>query len=227
MPIRINLLAEHFYLEEQKRRDPVKRAILACVGMVVLAVAYSVSVFLQAKAKEHFLAAKQADFRTLEGKYKQAKASSQLRSETQLKLDMVEQLAVERFLWAPSLNALQACMIPGIQITKISVDPKSTVVDSIKESTDSRGTKKPGKKGSSSEEVVLNIEGKDFEKAGQENHLKFQRKLADFPFFKTNLVVDGIRLTKQDPPAIDPETSNVFAIFSFACTFPKRVWDAK
>lgn len=228
MPIRINLLAEHFEIEEQKRRDPVKRAVMAGAFLVLCVCGYAASVYLHASTKEKLLAARQTEYRALESKYKQAMANNQLRSEIQAKLDMIESLAAERFIWAPTLNALQHALINGIQVTKIATEQKSQVVDSIKDTVDSRGNRKAGKKGGAFEEMTLNIEGKDFDKAGQNNHLTFQKKLADLPFFKTNLVADGIRLTKQDPPTVDPETQKTFAIFGFACSFPKRTWgDAK
>lgn len=227
MPIRINLLAEHFELEEQKRRDPVKRAIMAAVVLASAVVLYCVMVVVQAKAVESTLNSKQEEYRKIEGKFKEAMRNNQLRSEINAKLDALELLAAERFLWAPSHSALQFSMIPNIQLTKISTEQKFQITNSIPDTTDNRGNRKPGKKGGASEEIVLNIEGKDYGKPGADNHLAYQRALADYSFFKTNLIADGIRLTRQDPHTIDPETQRPFSSFSFACTFPKRFRPAK
>lgn len=227
MPIRINLLAEHFELEEQKRRDPVKRAIMAGAALASLVVLYCISVMLQARAIEQQLAGKRAEYGKIEGKFKEAMRNNQVRSELGSKIEALEKFAAERFLWAPSLSALQYTLIPNIQLTRIMTEQKFMLTNSIPDTTDKSGNKKPGKKGGASEEIVLNIDGMDFGRQGTDNHIAFQRALAEYSFFKTNLAPDGIRLTRQDAATLDPESGKPFSSFSFSCAFPKRIRPAK
>ena len=53
MPIRLNLLAEAQAAEELRRKDPVKRAILAGVGFVIAMVAVSLFIQSQVLAINH------------------------------------------------------------------------------------------------------------------------------------------------------------------------------
>src|SRR5690349_3178820 len=122
MPIRINLLAESQAMEEMRRRDPVKRAIVfgALVGTAILVYAG----YLQTKA----IVAK-SEVNRLEGQlrakatdYQQVIEHKKKLDEAMQKLTKLQQLATNRFLNGTVLDALQHTTVDDVQLVHLKTD---------------------------------------------------------------------------------------------------------
>ena len=70
MPIRLNLLAEAQAVEEQRRKDPVKRAIWAAVLLIAAVLAWASSLQLKAIVSNSALSAIVADMNACTNEYK-------------------------------------------------------------------------------------------------------------------------------------------------------------
>lgn len=224
MPIRINLLAEQLHLEEERRKDPVKRAAL--LGVVIAACVGGYCAFLQLRILNgnNALGDKKSEYTRIEKRYKETLEASGRIKEIQDKLDALHSLATNRFLWAPPLDALQYSMIENVQVSKLTTVQQYTVKDGTPASTNKNTLKvTPAVRGAATEEIVLMLEGKDYGKSTDENHLKFLQSIASQPYFKSNLPSNAISLVALSPPTIDPETDRSFVVFTLSCTFPKRV----
>src|SRR6266581_2963018 len=107
MPIRINLLAETQALEDLRRRDPVKRAILAgiCVGVIMLAW----SGWLQARAFKDKLALNSLEslIRSKTNDFQVVMENKKKLDDINQKLNALHQLTTVRLLNGSILNALQ------------------------------------------------------------------------------------------------------------------------
>src|SRR5262245_16777593 len=114
MPIRLNLLAEAQAAEDQRRRDPVKRAIW--IGGFLAALMLRCSGGLQVKATmlksdlnkvTDVMKAKTNDFREVWDSQKKI-------NEIQGKLENLGKLSANRYLGANLLNALQQATVDNV-----------------------------------------------------------------------------------------------------------------
>jgi Tfp pilus assembly protein PilN len=119
MPIRINLLAESQALEDLRRRDPVKRAILvgACIGVVML----GWSGWLQAKAFKQKLAvnALQARIQGRTNEYQVVMENRKKLDNVNQKLAALHRLTSARLLNANILDALQHTIVDNVQLVRL------------------------------------------------------------------------------------------------------------
>src|SRR3974390_1147464 len=103
MPIRINLLAESQALDEQRRRDPVKRVI--GVGVVAVVLMVGVSTWLQLKSSIIKLELKRAEsqFTARKNEFQQVTDNKQRLADVTHKLGALNQLATNRLLYGTLL----------------------------------------------------------------------------------------------------------------------------
>src|SRR5438270_929965 len=107
MPIQINLLAEAQACEELRRKDPVKRAVLAGAVLVALVLFWISSLqfkIISSKGQLKDLAGK---WSSIEKSYQAAVEGKRKSIEVDAKLTALQQLKTNRFLWGAALNAFQ------------------------------------------------------------------------------------------------------------------------
>src|SRR5437660_8253379 len=107
MPIRINLLADAQAAEELRRKDPVKRAILAGCILLVGVLSWSSTLQFRIMVSKGQLKALQGNWSSIEKNYQEAVESKRRSIEVEGKLAALQQLKTNRFLWGNALNAFQ------------------------------------------------------------------------------------------------------------------------
>ena len=121
MPIRLNLLNEAHAAEEARRRDPVKRAVLAGVIVVSCVLGWSSILQLRAVRANSEFSSLQSQWTSMEKDYKKVVENRRLVLETEQKLTTLQALTTNRFLWGSLLNELQFVLsgTEGIHITRL------------------------------------------------------------------------------------------------------------
>jgi hypothetical protein len=219
MPIRINLLAEQQALEEMRRRDPVKRAIWVAVLLVALFAVWIGLTQLRVMRAGVALRAEEAALANVEKEAKTVQADRTQTIEIERKLDALHELAVNRFLLAPPLNAIQQCMVTNIQVTRIRSDQSYALTEAIRPKPGAAIKPKPA---TSTERIAIHIQAQDFgQPAGQ--YSAFIDTISRFPYFKENLASpNGVRLVDPPTPQGEPgRRSSV--VFSIECRYPEKV----
>jgi hypothetical protein len=134
MPIRLNLLAEAQALEEQRRRDPVKRVILAGICLVAVILMWSSSLLVQMIARKGDLNRSETEVKSRASEYAQILQSRKTLDETKSKLDALYRLATNRFLVGSFLNALQQ-PASNVQLIRMRINQTYLVTQEVKAKT--------------------------------------------------------------------------------------------
>ena len=124
MAIKINLLADQFANEELRRRDPVKRALLVSILLVVLVLFYSLMLQFKVVVARSELATYEARLQSVEETSKQVKTDRALTGDVEKKIAVLERFSTNRFLWGSTLDAVQRTIIPNIRLSQLQSDQK-------------------------------------------------------------------------------------------------------
>ena len=119
MPIRINLLAEQQSAEEARRRDPVKRVLIAGAGLVLLMVLWIGSNFAKIKTLESEFQAQTNRLAEVEGASKEVRANHAEIMHTRAKITALERYAQNRFFWGSFLDSLQHLTVNELRLTEV------------------------------------------------------------------------------------------------------------
>jgi len=226
MPIRVNLLAEQIAAEEMRRRDPVKRAYWAAGILIGLVLIWTGLLQVQVSRASSELTAQVSKWKALEPKFKQIDADHRKTTATEARLDALDRLSTNRFLWAKVLNAVQFTMVDGVEVQKLLARQSFETVDLIPGKTNSvSGTTNkviiPPKPGSSRQKISLTVQGRDISPSPGSQINRFREGIAAHPFFSTELKkVDGVALRNRSPVTADPvEPGRSFVEFTIECQF--------
>jgi hypothetical protein len=224
MPVRINLLSEAITAEEERRNDPVKRAAwFGAFGVFLVLLWYSTLLFDQMVVSSR-LEEKKTEWSRLEPANQELREASNGIRLAMDKINSLDRLATNRFLWAPVLNALQYTMVEDrVQLVRLNGDQSYVVVKPPEEKA-TKGTAAPQKKGkpaTSTEKILLTLDARDFGTQGEQNFNAFIDAISRSPYFKDNLVSGGVRLAKLLPPS-QGDASKAFTLFTVECKFPEK-----
>jgi hypothetical protein len=224
MPVRINLLSEAITAEEERRNDPVKRAAwFGAFGVFLVLLWYSTLLFEQMVVSSR-LEEKKTEWSRLEPANQELREASNGIRLAMDKINSLDRLATNRFLWAPVLNALQYTMVEDrVQLVRLNGDQSYVVVKPPEEKA-TKGTAAPQKKGkpaTSTEKILLTLDARDFGTQGEQNFNAFIDAISRSPYFKDNLVSGGVRLAKLLPPS-QGDASKAFTLFTVECKFPEK-----
>jgi hypothetical protein len=231
MPIRINLLAEAQQAEELRRQDPIKRAIMGAVAIVVLVLAWIGMLIWQGMQKKGELTKFNAEWTRIKPRFDQIKLNDTLSANTQNKIEKLYQYSTNRHLWAPALNALsQVATNPfatNIQVTRITSEQSFGYLPAIlKPLTNASGQViTPARPAGVLERNKMMIFGKDFGRDIDENYTKLKEALADFPYFRSVLEAGGkgLRLIDVSSRVIDPsDATKSYQNFVIECQFAEK-----
>ena len=220
MPIRLNLLAEHQAEEDLRRRDPVKRALW--VGTVGIGLLLLWAAFLQARLLNNHRKVRSLDsqFVQIGTEYSLVATNVNRIAEARKKLDALQTLATNRFLWAPHLNALQYVMVDDVQVVRLKTDQTFKITEGTKAVTNAAGVK-PGQPPTSTEKVLFLVEAKDFSEEPGNQIFPFQEAINTNAFLRPILL--KTELTGRSPVQTDPNTSpKPFVQFTIECQYPER-----
>lgn len=220
MPIKINLLAEAQAAEEQRRKDPVKRGILAGIVLVAGALIFSSTVQLKIMRSKSQLSGLESTWKGIEKSYLASVDVRRRALEAEEKIAALQQMATNRFLWGNALNAFQQTLngIEDVQVLHLRTEQSYAVVDEVKPKDG-----KPGVKASSTERISMLIDAID-SSSQLANHSRYKASIANEPFFQNHLhKTNGVLLLSLSPPQSDGGRRNPFVKFSLQCSFAEKV----
>ena len=228
MPIRINLLAEYQALEEERRRDPVKRVYLAAGITVFLILAWAGILQLKVVNWRSQLSGLQVQWNSIAPAYERAVEQQRKVIEAEHKLAALQDLTTNRFLWGTALNALQKAMQSvddSIQVTHLKCTQLYSSAETNKSPPQTAGTKAPAKRAQATERVTLTINATDASTPQPGSTVdKFKQALSKVPYFEVNLKkTNGVLLTSMSAPQLGANGRKPFVAFSLQCEFPEKV----
>src|SRR5271169_832462 len=135
MPIRINLLAEAAALEEQRRRDPVKRTALAGILVVLILIAFSSWLQLQVMILKGEVTKVDSQIATRSKEFQQVLDDQRNLTDVTGRLGMLHEMATNRLLYGTLLNALQKNVIDDVQLTRFRTEQSYVLSEGTKSKT--------------------------------------------------------------------------------------------
>ncbi len=223
MPIRINLLAETQALEDLRRRDPVKRAILvgAFLGVVMLAW----SGLLQARAFKDKLAlnAIEAQIRSHTNEFQVVMENKRKLDDINQKLSALRQLTTARLLNGNILDALQHTIIADVQLVRLKTQHEYASTEEVKAKTNSVGRLIPAKPPTITEKITLLLEARDSSSNPGDQVNKYQESIADCSYFQKVLgKTNAVRLKEYGTKTPGGEGVKPYVPFTLECRFPEK-----
>src|ERR1041385_3887886 len=219
MPIRINLLAEAQALEDQRRRDPVKRVVLVGVIFVALMLAWSSSLMFKTIVVKSELGRLDTELNSRTNEYHQVLENKRLLAEDTQKIAAIQQLITNRFLVGNFLNAFQQTTVENVQLVHIKLDLNYKVEEFKKVETKKGEDKEPAKEDGKlivkaasppkppkcTEIISFALNAKDSSPNPGDSVNKFRDSLAAADYFKEQLGKQNeIHLKTLNAPQSDP-----------------------
>lgn len=225
MPIRINLLAEAQAEEELRRKDPVKRAFMGAstiVCLVLLWCGFKQFEIISASSEYEGFASQWAEIET---DHKAAVRRLTSLKDTENRLDSLENLRTNRFLWGTALNSVQQTLDGVTNIQVVLLRSEQTFV--VDEGTPNRTNDTViirGKPATSTESMSLYLEAVDFSNPPGAQVNKFKKAISLVPYFQQNLKqTNGVLLTSLSPPHLEGGRGRPFVKFTVECVYPEKV----
>jgi hypothetical protein len=223
MPIRVNLLAEAQALEEDRRRDPVKRALLGAALAVVCVLFWSGMLQMKIVFARSDLGSLQAKWTQIEKSYQAVVEHRRAMIEAEDKLQALDQYSTNRFLWGTALNALQQSLlgVEGVHFTRFRTEQLFTLT----EEPPPPGKPEAAKPATATEKISMTIDALDGSlQPGGEMITRFKEVLTRIPYFQATLhKTNGVLLTSRSAPQAGPMASTPYVTFTFQCSLPERV----
>lgn len=220
MPIKINLLAEAQAAEEQRRKDPVKRGVLAGIVVVAGALVFSTTVQLKIMNSKGQLNGLETSWKKIEAGYQATVDVRRKAVEAEEKIVALQQMATNRFLWGNALHAFQQTLngIEDVQVLHLKTEQTYAVVEEVKPK-DGKG----GARATSTERISMIIDAVDAS-SQLANHSRYKASIANEPFFQNHLhKTNGVLLLSLSAPLADGAKRNPFVKFSLQCSFAEKV----
>jgi len=219
MPIRLNLLAEAQEAEEMRRRDPIKRAVIAGLVLVSLVLMWSSSLQLR------IMLARGESGRT-DGRISQRTNDYRLLLQSQAKVSQIaerlaalERLSTNRFLNATVLDALQRATIDDVHLLRLKIDQNFASVEAPKP--------RPGAVAAPAkviERIVVTLDANDSSPNPGDQINKFKETVAANPYFHGMLdVTNAITLKNLSAPQVSLATGKTCVLFTLECRFRERI----
>jgi hypothetical protein len=219
MPIRLNLFAEDQALELQRRRDPVKRAILVAVVLVAAMLAWSsVLVSKQIGARSE-VSAVDHTINDKTNKYEDVTGAEKRLADAQARMHALDILTTNRFLNGNLLDVLQRTVVDKVQVTRLKVNQTYIFTDEVKPKDDD--VSKHTKPATVLEKISLSFNATDTSLNG-EGATHFQNALSAAPYFQKILArTNGFRLTSIGAPQVDG-SGQAFTTFTLEANLPDK-----
>lgn len=225
MPIRINLLAETQAIEEQRRRDPVKRAILVGVVLVALMLAWSSSLMVKTMVVKSDQGRMESELNSRTNDYRQVLDNKRKLAEDYQKLAALHRLSTNRFLIGNFLDAFQQISVEGVQLVHLKLDLNYTMTEEVKaaKKEDSEETAvAAAKPASSTERISFTLNARDNSAASGDAVNRFREAISTAPYFKDKLGdQNGIRLKSLSATQRDMDGKE-FVLFALEASLPEK-----
>ncbi|MBI1842859.1 MAG: hypothetical protein HYR88_18625 [Verrucomicrobia bacterium] len=224
MPIRLNLLREHQEAEEARRRDPVKRAVLGGVVIVICMLGWAMVLQFKAIRSNAEYSGIQGHAQAIEKMHKQVLENKRLAAEAEDHLIALQRLTTNRFLWGNALQGLQHLLADteGISITRVRGEQVFSQQAESKAKSPKEGVARPA---TATERIVITVDARDASTQPGDQVAKLKASLA------TPLVPKGapaitnqVALLNISAPQTDKEGSGAsFVTFTLQSTYAERV----
>lgn len=227
MPIRINLLAETQAIEDQRRRDPVKRVILVGVVLVAVMLAWSSSLMLKTLVVKSDQTRMESELNSRTNDYRQVLDNQRKLAEDYLKLAALHRLSTNRFLVGNFLDAFQQTTVEGVQLIHLKLDQNYTLTEEAKpakkeEGEDAAATAAPTKPAQATEKISFALNAKDLSATSGDAVNRFRESLSTAPYFKAQLgEQNGIRLKSLSASQTDLD-GKPFILFALEASLPEK-----
>ena len=222
MPIRLNLLAEAQAVEEQRRKDPVKRAIWVAVLLIALVCAWASSLQLKAMVSNNALSAIVADMNACTNEYKQVVELQKKTSDMTQKISALQTLSANRFLNGTLLNALQQTTVENVQFVHLRLNQTYQLAEETKPKTNGSNVI-PGTPAKVTEKLVLTLDGADSSPNPGEQVAKMKDTISMASYFQENLDNTNPVLWKNSSsPQLSPETGKAIVTFTLECRYTEK-----
>jgi len=225
MPICINLLAEAKAAEEQRRKDPAKRAVFMGACLVFLFALWACSLQFKVIASKSELNRLEARWKEIDKSYQSTLESQKRTTDVQNKLAALQQLNTNRFLWGTALNAVQQTLngVEDLHVTRIKTEQSYTQTEEIKARKEGERFM-AGKPATAIERIIITFDAIDASpQPGGANVSKFKETIAVVPFFQSNLQkTNGVLLTSLSAPSAGP-SGRAQVTLTLQCFFPEKV----
>lgn len=224
MPIRLNLLAEALEREEERRKDPVKRAGLVAVCVVIASLLGSLIFYSQLLVKNSELARLQTEWELLRKDYEQARENEKKLADVRQRLIALERLATNRFLHGNLLNALQKAAVPEVALTRCRVEQFYTLTEPTPARTNAAGrVTQPARPATATERILVTLDARDESPAPGDMVTDYKDRIASLPLFKELLKSEGeVVLRNLSAPLQDPRSGRSYVTFSLEVRLPEK-----
>ncbi|MBL9169273.1 MAG: hypothetical protein JNN07_16150 [Verrucomicrobiales bacterium] len=231
MPIRLNLLNEAHAAEEARRRDPVKRAVLAGVVVVSCVLGWSSILQLRAVRANSEFSDLQSQWTSMEKDYKKVVDNRRVSLEMEQKLSALQSLTTNRFLWGNVLNELQFVLAgtEGIHITRLRGEQSFQLQAEVKAKPAKEKDKEvAGRPATSTERIVVTIDAKDGSAQPGDQVAKLKATLATpiVPGASAPSTTNQVALLNISAPQSDKDSAgNItppYVTFTIQSTYPER-----
>src|SRR6185436_3463401 len=225
MPIRINLLAEAQALEELRRKDPVKRAILGGSCLVAVVLLWGTTLQIRILAARSELNTFGGQWKSLEKPYNDAVGIKRQFIEAEEKLSALQNYTTNRFLIGNAFNALQQTLngIGDITLVRMKLEQNYIHTEETKPRTNGTAIIS-GKPATSTEKVMLQLEAIDASSQPGGQVSRFKQTITSVPYFQDNLQkTNGVLLTSLSAPMSGSLSGSPYVMFTLKCFFPEKV----
>jgi len=139
------------------------------------------------------------------------------------RLRLLRQLASNRFLSGNLLNALQLTTVDDVQLLRLRVDQTYAYFEGTKSHTNADNVLVPGKLPTSTEKILLTLEGVDSSANPGDQVNNYKSALAANAILKKVLLeTNGISLKNLAPPQVSPLTGKRGVIFTLECRYQEK-----
>jgi hypothetical protein len=224
MPIRLNLLAEAQAAEEERRRDPVKRALWLAALAIVLILVWSSSLQLRAILVNSEVSRLEGRITNRTNEFQQILDNQRKTGEINARLRALGQLTSNRLLNGNLLNALQLATVDDVQLIRLRLDQTYASFEGTKPHTNDDNVLIPGKPATATERTMVTLDGVDSSPNPGDQVTRFKAVLATNAYFKTMLLkTNGISLKNLSPPQVTPVSGKPCVMFTLECRYPEKM----
>jgi hypothetical protein len=223
--IRINLLAEIQAAEEERRKDPVKRTMLAAALLAGVVALFAAMLQIKVMGANSRLSRLQSRWASIEKKYEVAVAAQRKNLEADERLAALCELSTNRFLWGNTLNAFQQTLngVEDVQVIRFKADQTYVVTEAAPNRTNGTQIIR-GKPGTSTEKIIITVDAMDGSSQPASRVSMFKSAVERQEYFQQNLArTNGLRLISQSAPQFTQGANHPFVMFTLQCSFPEKV----
>jgi len=222
MSIQLNLLAEAQAAEELRRRDPVKRAGWLAALLIALMLVWSSFLQLRATLASSDVTRLEAQIGARTNEFQQVLENQRKTGEINDRLRLLRDLTCDRFLNGNLLDALQHATVDDVELLRLRVDQSYTLTEGTKAHTNDEGVVTRARPATTSEKIVVNLEGIDSCANPGDQVNRFKGALANNAYFKTMLTKsNAVSLKSLSPPQVAPLSGKPCVTFALECRYPE------